>query len=278
MIPLSNMLKILVVVIIYSLSGTGANLLSAQESQKSLSSPESVAPNTHMETQRFSVAGKNKYMPLDPGYQLVLQGQSDIIEILVLNETLEINGITTRVVTESEWNNGNLVEISRNYYAIDKETSDIFYFGEDVVHYQLGMIIGYRGSWRAYEGDNQPGIIMPGSPRVNTSYFQENAPGVALDRAEILSLSQTINTATEEFKFCLKVRESSPLEPSVQDIKFYAPGVGLIREKHLQLVQYGLLKKIPTTENPPISSEKNSQKPAGLHPLISPQPIDNKYL
>ena len=44
--------------------------------------------------------------------------------ITVLDETKDVYGVTTRVVEEREWKNGELYEVSRNFYAIDSETND----------------------------------------------------------------------------------------------------------------------------------------------------------
>ena len=64
-------------------------------------------------TSKFSVVadewtntGGNPYCKLDPGYTLVLQGKEDGKEarliITVLNETLKVDGVETRVVEERE--------------------------------------------------------------------------------------------------------------------------------------------------------------------------------
>ena len=76
--------------------------------------------------------GSNPYFILEPGYQSILEGRGEKLAISVLDDTVEIDGVTTRVVEEREWKSGNLIEVSRNFFAIDPETADVFYFGEDV--------------------------------------------------------------------------------------------------------------------------------------------------
>src|SRR5688572_23430292 len=70
----------------------------------------------------FASTGENNYFILIPGYQVTLEGEEDGEElqlvITVLNETKVVDGIETRVVEEKETEGGNLVEISRNYFAI----------------------------------------------------------------------------------------------------------------------------------------------------------------
>ena len=79
---------------------------------------------------------------------------------------------------------------------------------------------------------------MPGQNLLNGRYYQEIAPKVALDRAEIVSLNETVKTPAGEFKNCLKTKETTPLEPKVVEYKYYAPGVGLVQEESLKLTKY----------------------------------------
>jgi hypothetical protein len=63
-----------------------------------------------------------------------------------------------------------------------------------------------------------------------------------MDRAEIISLTETIRTPAGEFKNCLKIEETTPLEPGVREFKYYAPGVGIVQDGALKLVKYGRIK------------------------------------
>jgi hypothetical protein len=63
------------------------------------------------------------------------------------------------------------------------------------------------------------------------------APKVAMDRAEIVSVSERVNTPAGAFVNCLKTEESTPLEPG-RESKLYAPGVGLVKDGPLVLVSY----------------------------------------
>ena len=83
------------------------------------------------------------------------------------------------------------------------------------------------------------GLMMPGIPLLGARHYQEVAPEVAMDRAEIVSLKETVKTPAGEFKNCLKVEETTPLEPGTKGYKYYAPGVGLVRDGGLRLAKYG---------------------------------------
>ena len=191
----------------------------------------------------FSTTGANKYFILKPGYQLVLEGEEDgekaHLEITVLDETKTIGDIETRIVEEKESVNGEIVEISHNYYAYCNETGDIYYFGEDVDIYEDGEVKEHEGAWYAFENGAKPGIIMPGDIKIGDRYYQEQAPSVAMDRAENISVSETFETPAGNFTNCLKTKEGTGLNPEEQEYKLYAPNVGLIQDENLLLVKYG---------------------------------------
>jgi hypothetical protein len=191
----------------------------------------------------FADTGANQFFILEPGYQLSFAGEEDGEEvelvITVLDETKEVDGVLTRVVEERESADGELVEVSRNYFAICEQTNSVFYFGEDVDDYEDGEIVSHDGAWLAGEDDARAGIMMPGTVLLGSRYMQEIAPDVAMDRAHIISMNNTVETPAGTFEDVLKVRETTPLEPSAREFKYYAEGVGLIQDAGLKLEEYG---------------------------------------
>jgi hypothetical protein len=185
----------------------------------------------------FSTTGRNRFFILEPGYQLVLESGEEKVVITVLNETKTIGNIETRVVEEREEENGQLKEVSRNFFAICKEHGDVFYFGEEVDDYKDGRIVSHSGSWRVDEKDSNAGIIMPGTVLLGARHYQEIAPN-AMDRAEIISDNVTMKTPAGTFKHCIKVEETSGLNPNDKCYKTYAPGIGLIQDEDLMLTKY----------------------------------------
>jgi hypothetical protein len=180
--------------------------------------------------------GRNPYFVLEPGYQLVLEGGGDRLTITVLDATKTIAGVETRVVEERETHKGNLVEVSRNYFAISTRTNGVFYFGEDVDIYKNGAIANHEGAWLAGANGAQFGLMMPGEALLKARYYQEVAPKVAMDRAEIVSLSASVTTPAGVFSNCLKTEETTPLEAGAKETKYYARGIGLVQEGSLKLV------------------------------------------
>lgn len=196
--------------------------------------------DTFMEERcHFSSTGRNPFFILEAGYELVLEGVEDgeavRLVITVLDETKVINGVETRIVKERETHNGEVVEISKNYFAICKPTNSVFYFGEDVNIFENGEVVGHPGVWRAGVDGARAGIVMPGTLLLGARYHQEIAD-VAMDRAEIRRLDAVVSTPFAQFTDCLETKETTPLEPDAEEFKFYAPGVGLVKEDTLELV------------------------------------------
>lgn len=217
-----------------------------------------------LEDCKFQITGENPHFILKVGYQLVLEGEEDgdttrvVITVLPDTENIflpDIGVVNTRVVEEREWVNDLLIEVSRNFFAICDKTNDVFYFGEDVDICEEGLVEGgdgflcngqepsHEGAWRAGEPDDdglaEPGIIMPGTFLLGSRYFQEIADGIAMDRAEHVEMGLEVNTEAGTFEGCVKILETTPLEPRAESEKIYCPGVGLVVDDVVELVEYG---------------------------------------
>lgn len=180
--------------------------------------------------------GRSTYLILEPGYRLVFQSGKDTLTVTVLGETKMVDGVRTRIVEERETEGGQLAEVSRNYFAIDKTTGDVYYFGEDVDEYKNGKVVGRGGAWLSGVNGGRFGLIVPGKPRVGDRYYQEIAPKVAMDRAEVVSVTEEVKVPAGAFKGCLHTKESSAIEGGVED-KWYAPDVGLIKDADFVLAK-----------------------------------------
>ena len=204
----------------------------------------------------FLPIGTNDYFILKPGRQLlynnnecVMEGECEELvelEITVLKETrpvsFEIDGkpitVITRVVEEKETVDGNLVEISKNYFAECKGTGDVYYFGEDVDIFNEDGTVTHEGAWLAGVDGATPGIIFPGGAfLLGSRYFQEVAPDVALDRAEHVAMGLTIEVPAGTFEGCVEVLETTPLEPGEESTKIYCPKTGLVIDDEVELVE-----------------------------------------
>jgi hypothetical protein len=175
----------------------------------------------------------NQYLPMTPGTTFVYDGESEDgkekIEVNVTHETKEILGVTCIVVRDRVWVNDELVEDTFDWFAQDKD-GNVWYFGEDSKEYEGGKVVSTEGSWEAGVDGAKPGIIMKGNPQVGDAYRQEYYEDEAEDMAEVLSLNESVSVSYDSFEDCLKTQEWTPLEPDVVENKYYAPGVGVIKE------------------------------------------------
>jgi hypothetical protein len=103
-------------------------------------------------------------------------------------------------------------------------------------HKKDGKVTGHGGSWLAGEKNARYGLMMPGTPLLGARYYQEVAPEQAMDRAEIVSLTDTLETPSGKYDNVLKIEETTPLEKG-KEYKYFARGVGLIRDGNLKLAK-----------------------------------------
>lgn len=200
--------------------------------------------------------GGNDYFSLTPGRktyfdnrECVAEGECDEREELVISVTKDLKRIVfnvddddderravwARVIIENEKVDGELVEISRNYFATCLPSRDVYYFGEDVDIYEDGEIVSHDGAWLAGRFGARPGIIMPESGFIlGQRYYQEMAMGVALDRAEHVGTDLDVDLHAGNFEDCIEVTETTPLEPGSESTKVYCPGVGLVIDSDLE--------------------------------------------
>jgi hypothetical protein len=147
-----------------------------------------------------------------------------------------VDGVKTRVVEERETKGGRLDEVSRNYFAIDRKTNDVYYFGEETDEYKNGKVVNHEGAWLSGRNGARFGLMMPGAPKPGDKFYQELAPGVAMDRCEIISLGGRMKTPAGEYQDVMCVADSSALE-SGSERKFHARSVGLLKDGEFVLVK-----------------------------------------
>jgi hypothetical protein len=185
----------------------------------------------------LSATGTNPYFSLVPGHRLEYEGDGTRLVISVLEKTKSVDGVTCRVIEEREWEDGELIEVSRNYFAIDTKTKDVYYFGEEVDMYEGGRIVSHEGAWLSGRDGAKFGLMMPGKPTLGRAHYQEIAPKVAMDRAKLVDAKAKVVTPSKTFEDCIKYEETTPLEPKAKEYKYYASGVGLVQDSGLKLVR-----------------------------------------
>ncbi len=195
----------------------------------------------------FTSIGHNRYYPLRAGYTTLFRGMEDddgeLVEITVrrtvLPEIETIDGVRARVVEEVEFEDSEVTDISRTYVAVCRETGAVWLFGADENVIDDGEVVE-ESSWRSGIDDARPGLLMPSMPLVGARHFIELAPGRGLDFAEIQAKGATRTVRAGEFDDVLIVLEGATDEEDEASEKWYAKGIGLIRDDALELIEYSL--------------------------------------
>ncbi len=173
----------------------------------------------------------NPYFPLVPGTTFIYGGQTSQgpsrVEFAVTHNTRVIDGVTCVEVHDSVFTSGALTEDTLDWFAQDKD-GNVWYFGENTAELVDGLITTIDGTFMAGVNGDKPGIIMKAHPAVGDFYRQEFSLANAEDFAETLSITESVTVRYGSFNHCLKSQETTPLETSLLEHKFYAPGVGQI--------------------------------------------------
>jgi hypothetical protein len=213
--------------------------LALQDSEKKLDHLTACAPTV----QNFPspLTSSNPYSPIDEGLQWTLEGEEDDVPVklllTILDETREIDGITTRVFEEREWEDDELIEISWNYVA-QTANGTVCYFGEDVDDIEDDEVVDHAGRWCAEDTPdvNKAGIFMPADPKPGMTFLQEDAPGIALDGAKIVG-SGPVTVPFDTFTETIRFREFSLIEGK-GDYKVFGNDFGLLVDGPLELTDF----------------------------------------
>ena len=148
----------------------------------------------------------NPYFPLVVGNRWVWEGGDEVIIDTVTSKTKLIEGVTCRVVLDVVEEDGEVIEITDDWFAQDVD-GNVWYCGESARDFETfggdnpkePELVEIDGSWKAGVDNAKPGLIVPFSPTVGQAYREEVLLGDAEDFAEILSLSANESIASVEF-------------------------------------------------------------------------------
>ncbi len=151
----------------------------------------------------------------------------------VHRRTARCASVRTRVVQEFETADGEVEEISYNFFADCDPMNDVYYFGEEVFdgdgNPEARCLA--RGRRRRAPGHHHAGSRIP-------ARFQL-LPGTGAEREgsrRHTSMGFEIEVPAGVFRNCVEVTETSPLEPGEESIKIYCPNVGLVSDEELELI------------------------------------------
>jgi hypothetical protein len=194
--------------------------------------PQSSEP-ANLDPADFTTQIDNPYFPLPVGAQWVVRvtNQEGTVQrqvITVTNETKPIaDGVTARVVNDVVNEGGKPVEITKDWYAQDKE-GNVWYFGEDTTEIHPNGKRDSSGSFEAGVDGADAGIAMLAQPTAGQTYREEYYAGHAEDRSRVLALDQQAEVPFGHFRDVLLTEDYTPVEPNVLELKMYAPGIGQV--------------------------------------------------
>ena len=195
------------------------------------------------------------FFPLTPGtsrtYEVYEEDELiETIEIEILTESDEggsktVNGVPVVVqrdrVSDAD---GNVIEDTYDWFAQD-DSGNVWYLGEAVTNYNYddeGNFLGTDagGSFEWGVDGAQPGIQMLASPRVGDSYRQEFYEGEAEDIAAIVGSDVSVDVNGTSYT-TLQTLDWNPLDDEVREYKYYARGIGTVREEKTDGSEYVVL-------------------------------------
>jgi hypothetical protein len=203
-----------------------------------------------LDASQYSAKVGNPLFPLSSLRVMVYEGNEgdpdsdENVEIRsesrVLERSKRVAGVPVTVVDVREYEDGELVEHTRDYYS-QRADGAAMYMGEAVDDIEDGKVVAHEGQWLAGRNGAKPGVFMPADPKVGDAFEQERAPGIAEDRSKVVAVGLDVTTPAGSFDDCIKTEDFAPLD-KVTEFKYYCPGVGLVREQfpegRLDLVRY----------------------------------------
>lgn len=181
-----------------------------------------------------TAASPNPWFPLVVGAVRCYEAGDETIRVTVTDRTKEILGVTTIVVHDVVSVDDEPIEDTEDYY-VQHANGDVWYFGEIAKNFEDGELVDLEGSWTAGVDHAKPGIIMKAAPMVGDVYRQEFKLGDAEDVGEVTATDgSAMVPAASCMGDCVVTRDFTPLEPDVEEAKYYAAGIGSILEVDLE--------------------------------------------
>jgi hypothetical protein len=184
----------------------------------------------------FVTVVDNPYFPLPVGRKLVYSGikdgQTQTDTVTVTSQKKVILGIPATVVNDVATHDAAILESTSDYYAQDTQ-GNVWYLGEDTVHFLPNGKADTSGSFLAGIDGAQPGIIMKATPAIPDAYRQECYAGQAEDTAWVVATGSTTRVPYGNVRNTLSTLEATGLEPGAYDEKVYGLGIGIVSEKSL---------------------------------------------
>jgi len=203
------------------------------------------------------------YLPLLQGSTWVYEGTfeedgeviTEVTTVTVTDRIKLVEGIRCLVVRDTVEVDGELIEDTDDWFAQDLD-GNLWYCGEEVKDYEtfngdvpaIPELVAIDGSFKAGRDGDEAGILLPAVPVAGDIYRQEVSFTNAEDAIEIIAVNGTESVPGASCDGdCLITLDFSPLDPGVEENKYYAPDVGMILEVNLdtgdrvELISYSVV-------------------------------------
>jgi hypothetical protein len=180
----------------------------------------------------------NPMFPLLPGTRFsyrgtVVEGGSatrHTVVFTVTDLTKVVGGVRTVVALDQDFLRGRLQEQELAFFAQDA-SGNVWNFGEYPEEYDHGRLTGAPDTWLTGTGGAHGGIHMLGRPAVGVRYTEGRVPAIEFyDVSQVVSAHRVTCLGSRCLQRVLMVDEWSPGDPAGgHQIKYYAPGIGLVR-------------------------------------------------
>jgi len=219
-------------------SGTGGQAASPQPSTAAAAAK--ARPEGQGGRNRFTAPATvdNPMFPLVPGTEFSYAGtlaegghaRPHTVVFTISGLTKKIHGVTTVIAWDRDFLAGKLQEQELAFFAQD-DAGNVWNFGEYPEEYSRGKFTGAPSTWIRGTGHAYGGIHMLAYPTVGARYREGLVPPIGFDDvSKVTSTGQTTCMHARCYQHVLVVDETSPNDPaSGHQIKYYSPGVGLVR-------------------------------------------------
>jgi hypothetical protein len=180
----------------------------------------------------------NRMFPLTPGTQYVYRGKiveggeskAHSVVFTVSGLTKVVGGVPTVVTWDRDFLDGELQEQELALFAQD-DRGNLWNFGEYPEEYENGKFAGAPSTWIRGARNAYGGIHMLARPTDGAQYTEGRIRAIEFyDLSRVVSTSRATCVPAGCFRHVLMVDEWSPGDPGGgHQIKYYAPGVGLVR-------------------------------------------------
>ena len=180
----------------------------------------------------------NTMFPLVPGTEFTYRGtivesgetKEHTVVFTVTDLVKTIGNVRTVVAWDRDFREGGLQEQELAFFAQDDQ-GNVWNFGEYPEEYDNGKFTGAPSTWIKGVAGAYGGIHMLSQPRTGMQYKEGLIPAIQFDDVSLVSgTGQTNCMPGVCYRQVLVVDETSPNDPaSGHQIKYYAPGTGLIR-------------------------------------------------